>query len=631
MNDRVSAFAKTCTLWRLGPVNLLRVATYRTLLKSGFYARALPIRAPLAGPFFDWESASHTPSAPAIADAAAWSALADRVIHGELPVFSHRWVNAGFPPRWHRSVLTQVDAPQPHPHWALISDFALPGGDVKGYWEPARFDGLLILVLGWLCTKREDLRQGIEQWLAGWCSANPANAGLQWKCGQETGIRLLHTLLAAELLQRWGGVGPTPALLQFVAQHCQRIAPTMLYAVGQDNNHGTSEAAALFVAGAFLKSARSPELARQGRKWLSGGRRWLENRVGKLVMPDGSFSQHSVNYHRMMLDTCCLAETFRRWYGEAPWSARMVQRCGAATHWLTALTDPRTGDAPNLGANDGSRLFVLHQQPYRDHRPSLHWAANSFLGRTVCPAGPHDEPLAWLGLNTTHDDEPSAVPGCGRLFPDGGYAKLERGSAWALLRLPVFRFRPSHADALHLDLWLDGEPVLRDAGSYSYNAEPHWLGYFSGTASHNTVQFDDRDQMPRLSRFLFGHWLRCRDLEFDAAAGRVAASYRDHFGASHRREVQLAPGRCVVTDTVSGFARSAVLRWRLMPSAWILTPQGVSNGTVKIAILSESSFSRLELVEGQESTHYAHMTSLPVLEVEVTSPTTLVTELTWRA
>jgi hypothetical protein len=37
---------------------------------------------------------------------------------------------------------------------------------------------------------------------------------------------------------------------------------------------------------------------------------------------------------------------------------------------------------------------------------------------------------------------------------------------------------------------------------------PNGLNYFAGTASHNTIQFDDRDQMPRVSRFLFGDWLK---------------------------------------------------------------------------------------------------------------------------
>jgi hypothetical protein len=215
------------------------------------------------------------------------------------------------------------------------------------------------------------------------------------------------------------------------------------------------------------------------------------------------------------------------------------------------------------------------------------------------------------------------------LFSDGGYAKLSLDKAWLVLRLPEYRFRPSQSDALHLDLWIDGANVIRDGGSYSYNTTPHWLRYFSGVSSHSTVQFDDRDQMPRLSRFLFGQWLRCADLVFNAEERVVVASYLDHCGATHRREVRLEASRCVVTDTVGGFARSAVLRWRLMPAAWVATDDGLRSDAMRIAVLSQGTVTRHELVEGQDSRHYARMAPVPVLEVEVTSPATLVTELTW--
>ena len=41
----------------------------------------------------------------------------------------------------------------------------------------------------------------------------------------------------------------------------------------------------------------------------------------------------------------------------------------------------------------------------------------------------------------------------------------------AMLRYPRFRYRPGHADALHLDLWLGDRNILRDGGTYSYNAD----------------------------------------------------------------------------------------------------------------------------------------------------------------
>jgi hypothetical protein len=606
------------------------VAAYRALLRLGWYRRVLPIRPAVSGPFFDWPVA-RPPGAsfPAGIDAAAWEADAERVIAGDLPVLSDRWVATGFPPAWDRSVLTGIVSEGQDRHWSDLPDFGGSGGDVKGYWEPARFDGLLILALGRLVTGRSDLQDGIERWLSDWAAQNPANAGVQWKCGQETGIRLMHVLLVARLLSRWDGAQPTDALRTLVAQHCERISRTMMYAVGQDNNHGTSEAAALFAGGTFLSGRGSRRDRRRARAWCRSGRRWLENRISRLVMPDGSFSQHSVNYHRLLLDTCSFIETWRDWQGSPPFSGRFTERCGRATEWLAAFTDPISGDAPNLGANDGSRLFVLHRSPFRDHRPSVRWAAAAFAAPGPHrPPGPWDERLAWLGLAS--DDERASATSESRLFPDGGYAKLSAGPAWLALRLPVYRFRPSQPDALHLDLWVDGENLVRDAGSYSY-ADDRWLRSFAGTASHSTVQFDGRDQMPRLSRFLYGDWLTCDDLVFDHAGGSVAAGYRDGEGAQHRREVRLETHRAVVTDTVSGFASSAVLRWRLLPGDWTVTDDGVTSSALALGVASGAPVIRRELVDGEESRIYARRTSLPVLEVEVDEPTTLVTELRWRA
>lgn len=623
----MSLLRRITTLWRLGPANLARAGMYRALLRVGHYRRHLPIAAALTGPFFQVPPRGAQPSSPTAAHAAEWTARAERVLNGQLPVFSNGWCDAGFPPRWQRSLITGFDQDARGAHWSALPDFGLAGGDVKGYWESSRFDGLVILALGWLCSGQSRFLQGLEHWLADWCAANPANAGLQWKCGQETGLRLMHTLLVADLLERWAGLKPAAALVEFVQQHAERIAPTMLYAVAQDNNHGTSEAAALFVGGLFLQQHGQGEHEAAGHRYASLGRRWLDERIARLVMPDGSFSQHSLTYHRVMLDTLSMAETVRRAHGAPTFAPTTYARAGAATRWLAAFTDPTSGDGPNLGANDGARLFVLDGSTYRDFRPSLRWAAALFLDQAPAEA---DERLAWLGVAVPA----AAADGDGRaLWPEGGYARLQAGSAWALVRLPKFRFRPSHADILHLDLWIDGVNRLRDGGSFSYNTEPRWLDYFGGTGSHNTVQFDGRDQMPRLSRFLFGAWPDAEELAVDTATGELRVAYRDADGARHRRRVRMSPGRCVVVDDVSGFRDRAVLRWRVAPSAHggQLVGQAWQDRHLRIAVSASAPLARFECVEGWESRHYNEKSPLPVLEVEVHADATLTTEITWTA
>ena len=88
------------------------------------------------------------------------------------------------------------------------------------------------------------------------------------------------------------------------------------------------EAAALFIGGLVLTTA-----GHQGAsEWGKLGRYWLVIRAISLIAVDGSFSQHSLNYHRMMLDTFCFAEISRRDF-ESPFSADCV-RASSATNWL---------------------------------------------------------------------------------------------------------------------------------------------------------------------------------------------------------------------------------------------------------------------------------------------------------
>jgi hypothetical protein len=536
------------------------------------------------------------------------------------------------PPDWLANPFNGQRVAEPLRDWWQIPDFDPAVGDIKLIWELSRMD--------WVLAFAQRAHQGdcaaldrLNVWLVDWCEQNPPYKGPNWKCGQEASIRVMHLAIAALILGQVRTAAP--GLRDLVKLHLLRIAPTVQYAMAQDNNHGTSEAAALFIGGSWLWSVGVPE----GESWARMGRRWLKDRAARLIGLQGSFSQYSLNYHRVMLDTFCMVEVWRRNLELPAFSANWQSRVLAATQWLRHMVNPVNGDGPNVGANDGARLLRLTDTPYRDHRPSVALAMALFAGqRAYAQSGPWEHALQWLGVAV-----PLAVapPPQSYVADDGGFAVLRcgRAMAMAMLRYPRFRFRPSQADALHLDLWLGPDNLLRDAGTYSYNTDPQWINYFGGTASHNTVQFDDRDQMPRLSRFLFGDWLKAdgvQTLPGSAHDTQFAAGYRDGRGARHHRAVNLQAGRLQVVDHVQGFTTKAVLRWRLQPGDWRLvpSPQGLqlvlgSEGVVTIGVSATVPVLRCELVQGWESRHYLEKTPVPVLEVEVQQSCTLTTEVHW--
>jgi hypothetical protein len=530
----------------------------------------------------------------------------------------------GQPPDWHCNPMRAARVQGASREWWQIPDFDPQLGDVKTVWEASRFDWVLAMMQRTVCGERGELDR-LNLWLDDWLLNNPPYHGPNWKCGQEASIRVMHLAAAALIGQQINDANDS--LLDLIELHLRRIAPTLIYAVAQENNHGTSEAAALFIGGSWLVCCGR----KQGARWERLGRRWLENRAARLIEPDGSFSQYSVNYHRVMLDTFSLVEVWRQKLCLQEFPDRLKRRVTAAARWMYAFVDPATGDAPNLGANDGARLIPLSDTAYRDFRPSVQLAMGLFAGeRAFAGEGDWNQPLLWLdapSIARTADPLRSEMFGC------GGYAILRQSGAMAMLRFPRFRFRPSHADALHLDLWVDGENLLRDAGTLSYNTDSESLAYFPGTASHNTVQFDGRDQMPRLGRFLFGDWLTTNNVRGVDSVGnteRCEVAYRDGEGAQHARSVSMTADQLEVTDRIEGFRREAVLRWRLRPGEWSVCKGEASDGQHVIQITVDGKPALINLTEGWESRHYAQKMCLPVLEVTVHQSCTLETKYCWQ-
>ena len=593
---------KLCTYANLGGANIARVALYRLGIKSGYHP-VQNLRADVAqGPFLRASERAGGPLANSDWDEALWWFGWYRTPLPETP------------PDWFSNPFSDAPQPDASRDWWHIGDFGT--GDIKGLWELSRFDWVVAWATKAAQGDTEALKR-LNDWLSDWAEQNPPYKGPNWKCGQESSIRVMHLITAAWILAQ--DDTPERGLVDLLIVHLQRIAPTMSYAIGQQNNHGTSEAAALFIGGSFLRG-HDPRAG----AWMRKGRRWLEERAAALIELDGSFSQYSVTYHRVMLDSYSLIEAWRRHRGLPDFSGGLQTRLAAATRWLGAITDQNTGDAPNIGANDGARLVPLTGGDYRDFRPSVQLAAALFEGRDAFGSGPWNGPLRWLSVpNGVAKPLPASAT-----FADGGYHVLRAGSAFAVLRFPKFRFRPAQADALHVDLWCDGLNLLRDAGSFSYNAEE--AEWFSGTAAHNTITFDGRDQMPRLGRFLFGDWLQSEAVAYVEERGEkitAAAGYIDKKGARHHRTIVLNPSGMTCQDEISGNFRQACLRWRLAPGDWHISGTMLCGEGITLSVEAEGIPLMPELNVTAESRYYQHQAKIPVVSYMVDNAATLVTKV----
>jgi hypothetical protein len=512
--------------------------------------------------------------------------VAEEILLGVFPFFGYS-KHLGFPPNWQRNPLTGVVAPGGH--WSKIDEFA--AGDIKLWWEPSRFTWAYYLSRAYAKSEDERFAESFWQLLESWSDQNPPNSGVGWKCGQEASFRIMALCFA--LYSLLDSASSTPQrvtrLVVLVAAHARRIDAFTEYARSQKNNHGISEGVGLWTVGLLF-----PEL-KDSSRWKAKGKQIIEEEVRRQIYADGSYVQHSTNYHRVMLQD--LAWAIR--IGECnkdKIAPDIYDRLSQAVSFLHALTDPVTGWAPNYGANDGALVLPLSDCAFPDMRPALQSCNFLVSGNTLYPPGAWDEEMIWLhGIGSTAAQSGKKSSLQDLSAESGGYYTRLAPTSWAMLRAANYQDRPSHADQLHLDLWWHGNNVLCDAGTFSYNAAVPYDHAFAPSRYHNTVTVDDRDQMTRLSRFLWANWPSATVSRFRLSSPATLVLQGQHdgyanLGVIHRRAVLQANDDVwlVVDDLLGTGPHKLRLHWLFPDVPFIMDTANqidlqFNSGTVRIA------------------------------------------------
>lgn len=510
-------------------------------------------------------------------------AVADDLGRGLFRYFEHQTIPLGFPPNWHHNALSGESAPA-NLHWSQLPDFGF--GDIKVIWEPSRFGFVFTLVRAYWRTGDERYAELFWQLVEDWQKSNPPQSGANWKCGQETALRVMAWCFG---LYGFLSASATTAervamLAQMIAVSGQRIAQNLRYALSQRNNHGISEAMGLWTIGLLF-----PELHSASR-WRQTGKQLLEELGHSLVYADGSFVQHSVNYHRLMLHDYLWALRLGD-ICQQPFSQALKTRIAQAGDWLYQLQDEQSGRVPHYGQTDGALVLPLNNCDYLDFRPAVQAVHYLATGERCYQVGPWDEDLLWLfgpaALRSTY-----APQHRGDLVAEiGGYYTMRTATGLLFTRCATFKDRPGQADLLHVDLWWRGQNIAIDAGAFSYNAPAPWDNALSHTCYHNTVTVDAQDQMEQVGKFLWLPWLHSQ-VRCQRTSAQLAYWEGEHDGyqrldapVRHRRGiVRINEATWLILDSLVSTAPHLYrLHWLLadLPYTWhsgerVLTLQ--SNG-----------------------------------------------------
>jgi hypothetical protein len=207
-------------------------------------------------------------------------------------------------------------------------------------------------------------------------------------------------------------------------------------------------------------------------------------------------------------------------------------------------------------------------------------------------------------------------PHCSRLFADAGIAVMVAGDVHVVVKAGGFGEGSgghSHSDVLSLVVRLGDRELLIDPGTYTYISDPMERDRFRGSAAHNTLRIDGRDQAVPAGPFRWNEKPEVRVLDW---SGDVLEAMCLYGGFTHRRRFVFEKGSLKITDVVEGPPGGHTIEqfWHL----------GAADDARRIHCSAET-----KLVEGWRSRALASREKAPVLQMEVRStlPVTLKTTI----
>jgi heparinase II/III-like protein len=273
----------------------------------------------------------------------------------------------------------------------------------------------------------------LAQWTH-WQSENPYPIGINWASTLEVAFRALSWLWVRHFIGDFH-----PDLIPALHLHGWYIEH-FLSTYFSPNTHLLGEGVALFAIGTMC-----PQIA-DAPRWQTRGWQIVRKQAETQVRPDGFHFEQSIYYHVYALDFFQFARTLAAKNALAipPSFDRTIEKMSDALAILS-----QAGRLPSFGDDDGGRVIG---SPARPLAPS-----------------PHQPVGGIYSMTDAHS----------QLFIDAGPQGALTGGH-------------SHADALSIQLITSGHPVLIDPGTFCYVCPER--DRFRGTAAHNTLQVDGRDQ-----------------------------------------------------------------------------------------------------------------------------------------
>jgi uncharacterized heparinase superfamily protein len=360
--------------------------------------------------------------------------------------------------------------------------------------------------------------------IARWIAENPPTAGTGWE-PYPTSLRIVNWI-------KWALAGNA---LDDTARRSLALQARWLSGRLETHllgNHYFANAKALVMAGLFFTG-------KEADRWRDTGLGIIARELPEQTLADGGNFERSPMYHAIFLeDVLDLVNIAQAFPGLALPATIQVWRDAAARmlDWLRVMTHP-----------DGE--IGLFNDAAIDIAPSpvrlLDYAARLGLG--------------------------GAAPSRGALhLADSGYVRLENERAVALLDIapvgPDYLPGHAHADTLSFELSVDGQRVIVNGGTSTYQSGT-LRAQERATRAHSTVEVQGRNSSDVWDSFRVGRRAYPFDVTLprNTSAPEAAASHDGYGKIIHRRHWSLDERALTISDELLGGTADATARFILHP------------------------------------------------------------------
>ncbi len=495
-------------LRNMGPRYILFRMYYLIAKKTGWLRMKFPVRMPFSSYitleewrantpafFFQSKTIPHLKRNPV----PRLKEIYDLVTNGTFLFFHHQKIHLGTDYDWLTHPLTGYKY-DPGKHWTDIDDFSGEAGDIKYVWEKARF-GFLYDIIRYDYHYDSDQSAWVFDQIMDFIDKNPLNRGPHYICSQEISLRVMNWTFALYYYKDSKHLTPEvfASIMNSIYWQLHHVYRNIHFSrIAVRNNHAVTETLMLYLSGLLFP------FFPQSKHWSRKGKKWFEQEIRYQIYDDGSYIQHSFNYHRVLLQLLTWAVRLSEIHGDT-FDESFYIKTGKTLDFMLKMLDMKSGELPNYGANDGALFYKLTDDDYPVFSSQINdllavWKRKTFLSGS--------ESLHWYGINPADCEPYEPVTTGMHCFDIGGYYLINEKKAKTFIRNAAYRDRPSQADNLHLDIRIDGVNYLRDNGSYLYNTDAETLLDFAGTKAHNTVSVGGSDQMTKGPRFIWYHWIK---------------------------------------------------------------------------------------------------------------------------